>query len=75
MPLTDWHWPTPFLFCAQARELGRELQAWLGQIERELMPQDPTAALALAGAFVEGDEAFFNRADDSGGAVDDALCA
>jgi hypothetical protein len=39
-------------------EFGRELQAWLRQVERELIPRDPAEALALAEAFIQGDEVF-----------------
>src|SRR5665213_3056346 len=49
--LTSWRQSTRFLDYANAPEFGRELEAWLGQIERELMPADPPAALALAEAF------------------------
>ena len=73
--LTGWKRPARYLGYAQAREFGRELEAWLGQIERELVPQDPAAALALAEAFIEAGEVFFNRADDSNGAVGDAVRA
>ena len=56
-------------------EFGRELQAWLEQVEHELMPRDPAEALALAEAFIQCDEVFFNRADDSSGVIGDAIRA
>ena len=34
--LTGWKRQTRYVGYAQAREFGRELEAWLGQIEREL---------------------------------------
>ena len=43
-----WRRSTKFIGYAQAGAFGRELDAWLGQIEHELLPQDPPAALALA---------------------------
>lgn len=73
--LAGWRRSTKFLGYSQAGAFGRELEAWLGQVERELMPKDPGAALALAEAFVESDAAFFNHADDSGGAVGEAVRA
>ena len=73
--LAAWRRSTKFLGYAQAGEFGRELEAWLGQVEHELMPQDPAAALALAESFIEADDVFFNRADDSGGAIGDAVRA
>jgi hypothetical protein len=73
--LAAWRRSTKYLGWSEAGEFGRELEAWLGQIERELMPQDPAAALALAESFVEADDVFFNHADDSGGAIGDAIRA
>ena len=73
--LTAWRRSTKYLGYPQAGAFGRELEAWLEQVERELMPQDPPAALALAESFIETDDVFFNRADDSGGAIGDAIRA
>ncbi len=73
--LTSWRRSTRFLDYANAPEFGRELEGWLGQIERELMPADPPAALALAEAFIEADGAIFERADDSDGVIGDAVRA
>ena len=39
------------------------------------MPADPPAALALAEAFIEADNVFFERADDSDGVIGDAVRA
>ena len=73
--LAGWRRTTKFIGYAQAGAFGRELEAWLGQIEHELLPQDPAAALALAESFIEADHVFFERADDSGGAIGDAIRA
>lgn len=73
--LTGWQRSTKYLGYSEAREFGRELETWLGQIELELIPKDPGAALALAEEFIEADEVFFNLADDSNGAVGDAVRA
>ena len=73
--LTTWKRSTKFIDYSQASDFGRELEAWLGQVERELLPQDPVEALALAEAFIQTDEVLFNRADDSGGAIGDAMRA
>lgn len=73
--LAAWKRSTKYVNYSQAGEFGREIEAWLGQIERELMQQDPTAALSLAEAFIEADDVFFNRADDSGGVIGDAVRA
>lgn len=73
--LAAWKRSPKYIDYAQVGDFGRELETWLGQVERELMPQDPAAALALAEAFIEADEVFFNRADDSGGVIGSALRA
>ena len=71
--LAAWKRSTKYIDYSQVGDFGRELEAWLGQVERELMPQDPAEALALAEAFIQADDVFFSRADDSGGVVGDAL--
>ena len=73
--LAAWRRSTKYLGWSEAGGFGRELEAWLGQIEHELLPQDPAAALALAESFIEADDVFFNRADDSDGAIGDAIRA
>ena len=73
--LAAWKRSTKYVDYSQVGEFGRELQAWLEQVEHELMPRDPPEALALAEAFIQGDEVFFNRADDSSGVVGDAIRA
>ena len=60
---------------SQAGEFGREIEAWLGWIERELMQHDPTAAPSLAEAFIYAADIFVNRADDSGCVIGDAVRA
>ena len=71
--LAAWKRSTKYVDYSQAGGFGRELQAWLEQVEHELMPRDPAEALALAEAFIQCDEAFFNRADDSSGVIGDAI--
>jgi len=57
----------------EASEFGRDLEGWLDQVERELCPKDPSAALALFQAFIEADASWFERADDSDGVIGDAV--
>jgi hypothetical protein len=45
--LAGWKRSRRFLDYAEARAFGRELETWLEQIERELLPHDPMAALDL----------------------------
>ena len=73
--LTAWRRSSKFHSYREAGEFGRTLEAWLGQVERELLPMDPAAALALFESFIEADAAFFERADDSGGCIGDAVRA
>jgi hypothetical protein len=51
------------------------LDAWLSQLERELLPRDPMAVVTLAESFIESDAIFFERADDSSGCIGDAMRA
>ncbi len=73
--LNAWRRSTRFVPYAEAGAFGRELEQWLAQIGRELLPKDPAAALELAEAFIQSDGSFFERADDSGGAIGSALRA
>ncbi len=73
--LAAWKRSTTYFGYSQASEFGRELQAWLHQVEHELMPQDPAEAVALAEAFIQSDETFFGLADDSSGAIGDTIRA
>lgn len=71
--INGWRRQTRFLDYRAGIEWAAEAQAWLSQIERELLPRDPLAAVALAEAFIEYDELIFNRADDSSGHIGDAM--
>ena len=71
--LNGWRRATRFIGYRDSHAFGGELEGWLGQIERELVPHDPAAALALAESFIESDAKFFERADDSDGAIGDAV--
>ena len=73
--LNAWKRSTRFVPYAEAGAFGRELERWLAQIERELLPKDPPAALELAEAFIQSDGSFIERTDDSDGDVGSALRA
>jgi hypothetical protein len=73
--LAAWKRSSKFHGYREAAEFGRALEAWLDQVERELLPKDPPAALALFQTFIESDDSWFDRADDSGGAIGDAVRA
>lgn len=73
--LTAWRRQTRFLDYRASIDWASEVEAWLSQIERELLPRDPMAAVALAEALIACDESVFNRADDSSGRIGDAMRA
>jgi hypothetical protein len=73
--LNAWRRSTRFVSYGEAGAFGRELEHWLAQVERELLPRDPAAALELAEAFIQSDASFIERTDDSDGAVGSALRA
>lgn len=73
--LQSWKRSGHFFGRNAAAAFGRELEAWLNEIERELLPLDPARAHMLADAFVRSDESFFEQADDSDGAIGDAVRA
>ncbi len=73
--LQTWRRSRRFLMSSAAGTFGRELESWLDEIERELLPLDPARAHKLAEAFVCSDERFFEQADDSDAAIGDAIRA
>jgi len=73
--LSAWRRSTKFYDYHESREFGRSLEAWLDQVERELLPKDPAAALALFETFIEADASWYERADDSDGCIGDAVRA
>jgi hypothetical protein len=73
--LQSWKRSTRFVGRGGAAGFGRELEAWLDEIGRELLPLDPARAHMLADAFVRSDGCFFEQADDSDGAIGDAVRA
>lgn len=73
--LQSWKRSKRFLWRSAASAFGRALEAWLDQIERELLPLDAAKAHELADAFLRSDAYFFEQADDSDGAIGDAIRA
>ena len=71
--LNGWRRQSRFLDYRASQEWGAELDAWLSQLERELLPRDPMAVVTLAESFIESDAFFFERADDSSGCIGDAM--
>ena len=73
--LAAWKRSTRFFGYREAAAFGRELEDWLDQVARELLPHHPPAAVELFENFIEADATWFGRADDSGGAIGDAVRA
>ena len=73
--LQGWKRSTHFLGRSGASGLSRELQHWLDEVELELLPVDPVLAHELADSFLQADKYFFEQADDSDGAIGDAVRA
>jgi hypothetical protein len=73
--LSGWRRSTRFYRYREVIEFGSMLDSWLDKVARELLPRDPPAALSLFETFIEADAAWFDRADDSDGAIGDAVRA
>ena len=73
--LNGWRRRSRFLDYRASQEWATELNVWLGQLDRELLPRDPMAVVTLAESFIESDAIFFERADDSSGCIGDAIRA
>ncbi|MBZ8143651.1 hypothetical protein CLD22_27975, partial [Rubrivivax gelatinosus] len=71
--LAAWKRSTRFLGWQEAREFAATIGVWLTQVEAELLPLDPPAALALFEEFIEADAVWFERMDDSGGELGDVI--
>ena len=71
--LNGWRRQSRFLDYRESQEWGAELEAWLSQLERELLPRDPMAVVTLTESFIASDTVFFERADDSSGCIGDAM--
>lgn len=56
---------TRFYDYREAPGFVHALGAWLDQVANELLPIDPSSALSLFETFIEADEKWFERADDS----------
>jgi hypothetical protein len=71
--LSAWRRSTRYHSYRESGAYGRMLESWLDQVASELAPKDPPAAVELFETFIESDEAWFEHADDSDGAIGDAV--
>jgi len=71
--LQRWKSDDRFVAYKDAAGFGRELDAWIAQVQREVLPRFPSDAMALFAAFLELDRVVFERVDDDGGYVGGAF--
>lgn len=71
--LAAWKRSTRYLDWQEARAFTATIGVWLTQVEAELLPLDPPAALTLFEEFIEADAVWFERMDDSGGELGEVI--
>jgi len=62
-----------FISYAESGEVARELDAWLEDVEAQLLGSDPATAWKLVERFIRADEQILGGADDSNGSIGDAF--
>ena len=73
--LQGWKRWADFLGRTGVCGLSCELKNGLDEVVHELLPVDPVLAHELADSFLQADKYFFEQADDSDGAIGDAVRA
>ena len=71
--LQRWESDDRFVAYKDAAAFGHDLDTWVAQVEREVLPRFPGEAMALFAAFLEIDRVVFERVDDDGGYVGGAF--
>lgn len=71
--LHNWETDDRFVRHQDAAALGRYLDVWVAQVQREVLPRYPGEAMALFAAFLDLDRVVFERVDDDGGYVGGAF--
>lgn len=67
--LQRWETDHRFVGYEHAAAFGRELDNWVTQVQREVLPHFPVEAMTLFEAFLDLDRVVFERVDDDGGYV------
>ncbi len=62
-----------FISYRESGGVARELDAWLDDVEAQLLPADPAAAWKLVDRFIRADEQILAVADDSDGSIGDTF--
>ena len=71
--MQKWETNDRFVRHQDAAAFGRELDVWVAQVQREVLPRFPREAMALFAAFLDLDRVVFERVDDDGGYVGEAF--
>jgi hypothetical protein len=71
--LQRWKNNDRYVAYQDAATFGRELDVWVAQVQREVLPRFPDEAMAMFAAFVELDRVVFEGVDDDGGYVGGAF--
>lgn len=71
--LQGWKTNGRYVGYQDAAAFGRELDVWVAQVQREVLPRFPDEAMAMLAAFVELDRVVFEGVDDDGGYVGGAF--
>jgi len=71
--LQRWENDDRYVHYQDAAAFSRELDAWVAQVEREVLPRFSVEAMALFAAFIALDRLVFERVDDDGGFVGGAF--
>ncbi len=71
--LQRWETDDRFVRCQDASAFGRELNVWVTQVRREVLPRFPGESMVLFAAFLDLDHVVFERVDDDGGYVGGAF--
>ena len=71
--LKRWENDERYVRYQDAGAFGRELDVWVAQVHREMLPRFPAEAMKLVAAFMELDKLVFERVDDDGGHVGGAF--
>jgi len=71
--LARWEDDERYVRLQDASAFGQELDVWVVQVQREVLPRFPAEAMTLFAAFIELDKIVFERVDDDGGYVGGAF--
>ena len=71
--LKRWDNNERYVLYQDAGAFGRELDMWVAQVQREMLPRFPAEAMKLFAAFMELDTLVFEHVDDDGGHVGGAF--